>query len=200
MRIENVGTVIGMEDRDVEKTILEIRQKLMLRMNGAASECMVQRGISYRLNYGVTLPELQQIASGYRQDSGLANGLWRQECRECRMLAAMLYPASEFFADLADVWIDGIQYPDLAEVCCKFLFRLMPGASEAAFRWIASEDDMRQYCGFLTLAHLMRGGREMKESYVLELEDQAETAMASGKPLVREGASAALGIIRQRHG
>ena len=53
----------------------------------------------------------------------------------------------------------------------------MPGASEAAFRWIASDNGMARYCGFLTLAHLLRGGREMGPRYVEELKDQAQAAI-----------------------
>lgn len=189
-----------MQGRETEDRIIEIRQKLVLRMNGAAAESMKSRGIVYRLNYGVSLPDLKEIAAGYEPDASLAMELWKQDCRECRMLAAMLYPSSEFFPEMADIWIDDISYPDLAEVCCKYLFKNMNGASAAAFRWIAAESEMRQYCGFLTLAHLLGAGREIGDGYAAELKDQAESAIASGKLLPREGAATMLRVYEQCYG
>lgn len=189
-----------MEDLDIEKTILEIRQKLVLRMNGVVAENMKSHGIVYRLNYGVSVPELKEIAASYDSDSRLAMELWRQECRECRMLGAMLYPADRFCAEMADIWIPSIEYPDLADVCCKFLFRNMNDAAGNAFRWIASDNEMFQYCGFMTMAHLLREGREMREKYVFELRDQAEEAVASDRVLSRQGASAALSMFEQYYG
>lgn len=189
-----------MEGRDVEDRILEIRQKLTLFMNGQAAADMRSHGLNYRLNYGVTLPELRKIASEYQPDHDLAQGLWRQDCRECRMLAALLQPASLFTPELADFWLESVEYPDLAEVCCKFLFPKMQNASETAFRWIAQENEMAQYCGFMTIANLMREGREMKESYVQELRDQAQTALQTGALLPKQGAAVALDIYSETYG
>lgn len=180
--------------------ILEIRQKLMLRMNGVVSENMKSHGIAYRLNYGVSVPELKEIAASYVSDTHLAMELWKQECRECRMLAAMLYPADKFCADMADIWISSIEYSDLADVCCKYLFQNMPDAAGTAFRWIASDGEMYQYCGFMTMAHLLKGGREMREKYVFELRDQADEAVRSDRILPRQAASVALGVFEQYYG
>lgn len=189
-----------MDGGEVENRILEIRQKLTLFMNGQAAADMRSRGIDYRLNYGVTLPELRKIASEYQPDHDLAQGLWRQDCRECRILAALLQPASLFTPELADFWLESVEYSDLAEVCCKFLFPKMQNASETAFRWIAGENEMAQYCGFMTIANLMREGREMKECYAQELCDQARTALQAGALLPRQGASVALNIYSETYG
>ena len=184
-----------MDGEEVGKIILEIRQKLMLRMNGAAAAAMRDHGIVYKLNYGVTVPEIKSIASQYPRDCKLAQQLWCQECRECRMLAAMLYPASVFLSDMADVWIDSIEYSDLADVCCKYLFQYMPQASVTAFRWIACDEPIRQYCGFMIMAHLLRAGNVLRDTYLCELRDQATAAMASDLVLPRQAAAVVSGII-----
>lgn len=184
----------------VQERILDIKQKLRLSMNGVASGSMRQAGIEYKLNFGVGIPELKRIASEIEKDAELAGALWKEDIRECRMIAAMIYPEDRFLPDLADVWIEQIQYPDLAEVCCMYLFCRMQGASEAAFRWIASDNGMARYCGFLTLAHLLRGGREMSERYVLELKDQA-TAVINGADLMcAQAARTALDCLERDNG
>lgn len=189
-----------MADREIENRVIEIRRKLTLFMNGQTAADMRGRGIDYKLNYGVSLPELRKIASEYQQDHSLAQELWRQDCRECRMLAAMLQPAELFTPELADFWMESVEYSDLAEVCCRYLFPKMPNASETAFRWIAQENEMLQYCGYLTIANMMREGRAMKDSYVAELRDQAATAMQAGALLPRQGAAVAMNIYSEMYG
>jgi hypothetical protein len=43
----------------VEEQILEINRMLRLSMNGVVSESMREKGIGYRLNFGVSLPQIK---------------------------------------------------------------------------------------------------------------------------------------------
>lgn len=185
---------MAVQDRTVEQ-IREIKSSLRLLMNGAASTAMRSRGVNYKLNFGVTVPELARLAKDLPHTHELAQTLWKEDIRECRMLAAMLQPADSFSEELADFWLESIAYPDLAEVCCKYLFCHIAGASVLSFRWMASESEIARYCGFLTIAHMMRKGLEMGSSYVDELNDQIETALAGGSVLSAQGAMAARGVF-----
>lgn len=184
----------------VEERILEIKKRLRLNMNGVASAGMKEAGIGYKLNFGVGIPQLKQIASDTGKDSELAVALWKENIRECRILAALIYPEDQFLPDLADLWIEQIEFPDLAEVCTMYLFSKMQGASEAAFRWIASDKEMTRYCGFLSIAHQLRGGREMGPRYVSEFKDQAAAAISGGELLVAGAARTALGLLERNDG
>lgn len=172
--------------------VLDIKRKLRLSMNGVASGSMRQAGITYGLNFGVGIPELREMASETGKDAALAAALWKENVRECRILAAMIYPEDQFMPDMADLWLEQIEFPDLAEVCSMYLFCRMKGASETAFRWIASENDMARYCGFLTIAHMLRGGREMGPRYVQELKDQAQAALNGADLKCAQAAQAVL--------
>ena len=169
-------------------------------MNGVASGSMKEAGIAYKLNYGVGLPELKSIAQETEKDSELAVALWKENIRECMMLAALIYPHDSFLPDLADLWVEQIRYPDVAEVCSMYLFSKMKGASTTAFRWIASAGGMISYCGFLTLAHLLRQGNEMGERYVSELRDQAEVAIKGPEVLTARAAKTVLDLLDGENG
>ncbi|MBQ9386984.1 MAG: DNA alkylation repair protein [Bacteroidaceae bacterium] len=179
----------------LQEKVLDIKKKLRLNMNGVASTSMREAGIGYKLNFGVGLPQLKEIASETGKDPELAVELWKENIRECRILAALIYPEDKFMADLADLWVEQIEYPDLAEVCSMYLFSRMPGASEQAFRWIASDNGMVRYCGFLMLAHMLRGGREMGPRYVSELKDQAQAAINGSDLMCAQAATAALNCL-----
>ena len=181
----------------VQEKVLDIKRKLRLSMNGVASSDMREAGIGYKLNFGVSLPELRRIASETEKDSELAVALWKEDIRECRILAALIYPQDQFMSDMADFWIEDIKFPDLAEVCSMYLFSRMPGASETAFRWIASDNGMARYCGFLMLAHMLRGGREMGPRYVQELKDQAQAAVNGSDLMCAQAATAVLNRLEE---
>ncbi|MBO7111814.1 MAG: DNA alkylation repair protein [Bacteroidaceae bacterium] len=184
----------------VQERILEIKQKLRLNMNGVASTSMREAGIGYKLNFGVGIPSLKEIAQEEGKDQELAAALWKEDIRECRILAALIYPEEQFLPDLADLWIEQIKFPDLAEVCSMYLFSRMQGAAEAAFRWIASDNAMARYCGFLTLAHLLRGGREMGPRYVQELKDQAQAAINGTDMMCAQAARAVMDRLETDNG
>lgn len=184
----------------VQDRILEIKQKLRFNMNGVASGSMREAGIGYKLNFGVGIPSLKEIASEIGKDAELAAALWKEDIRECRILAALVYPEEQFLPDMADLWIEQIEFPDLAEVCSMYLFCRMQGASEAAFRWIASDNAMARYCGFLTMAHMLRGGREMGPRYVLELKDQAQAAINGTEIMCAQAARTVLDRLGRENG
>lgn len=184
----------------VSEKITGIKGKLRLCMNGIASTSMREAGMGYKLNFGVTLPELRTIAQESGKDPELAAALWKENIRECRMLAALIYPEEQFKCDLADVWMESIEYPDLAEVCCMYLFSRMQGASQAAFRWIAQDNNMARYCGFLTIAHMLRKGGQMGARYVNELKDQAAAAINGSDVLCAQAARTALSFLSTENG
>ena len=66
----------------VQDRILEIKRKLRLNMNGVASTDMREAGIEYKLNFGVGIPQLKDIASETGKSSELAVALWKEDIRE----------------------------------------------------------------------------------------------------------------------
>ena len=75
-------------------------------MNGPAFKSMQDAGINYKLNYGVELPRIKDIAAGYQKNSDFASSLWKQDVRECKILAALVQPVEEFLPDMADLWVE----------------------------------------------------------------------------------------------
>lgn len=160
-----------------EEQIRAIKQELRSAMNGELSARMRRAGMPYKLVFGVELPRLQNIASEFTPDRHLAQQLWHEPIRECKMLAALLMPPDEMLAEVADIWIDEMLTSEVAQVCCMYLFSRTRWASEQAFHWIASEHPMRQLCGFLIIARLLQQGARLNERAEQEIADQAETLL-----------------------
>ena len=66
----------------VNSQLKEIKTQLRLSMNGSASASMREKGLKYKLNFGVELPRIKQIASKLDKDHDLAQALWKEDNRE----------------------------------------------------------------------------------------------------------------------
>ena len=177
----------------MHETVRQIKAQLRLFMNGVLSQSLREKGIKYRLIFGVELPRLKEIAAGYEQNHDLAQALWKEDIRECKILAAYLQPAESFDAELADFWMESIGNTELADYVCMALFRRLPYASQKAFQWMASENRMEAYTGFRLMSHLFTlYGTEMNECSRNEFLDQAQAALQGDDPLIKQAAQSAL--------
>lgn len=161
-------------------------------MNGMVSQSMREKGMEYKLNFGIEYPRIKEIAAGYEPDHELAQALWKENIRECKILAGLLQPADTFYQEIADIWIEGMDYPELAEYTVMNLFQHLPYASEVVFRWMADEREMFQLCGFLLMARLLMKGEKLNERAEAEFLDQACTAVEGDCGPVQKAASVAL--------
>lgn len=168
-------------------------------MNGVASAAMRDAGMTadYRVNFGVELPRLQAYAGELRTEYAdtlptLAQSLWHESVRECRLLALMLYPPQQMEADLADIWLADIHTVELVQMASLLLFCRMKKASECAFRWMAADDELVQMAGFYTIGHLLRQGCQLADRSADELRDQATAALASENTQLQLAAQRAL--------
>lgn len=144
----------------------EIRKKLRLSMDGLNSTSMRERGIQYKLNFGVPLMTLRKLAITYYPDANLADELWKEDTRELKILATLIQPADSF--EQADSWVQDINNLELAEQTCMNLFSKMPEASSFAVRWIQSEELYIKISGFLLYSRLFMQNvalAEDKETY-----------------------------------
>ena len=131
----------------LQEQIREIKKNLRGVMNGPVSQSMREKGLAYKVNFGVELPRLREMAEEWPHNYELAAALWKENIRECRLLAGMLMPTEDFPADLAELWVEQMNFPEEAECTVVHLFARLPYASEKAFAWIAREEPMFRLCG-----------------------------------------------------
>lgn len=177
----------------MHETVRQIKAQLRLFMNGVLSQSLREKGLKYRLIFGVELPRLKEIAAGYEQNHDLAQALWKEDIRECKILAAYLQPTDSFDPELADFWMESVHSTELADYLCMALFRRLPYASQKAFQWMASDNRMEVYTGFRLMSHLFAIlGTEMNERSRNEFVDQAHAALQGDDLLIKQAAQSAL--------
>jgi hypothetical protein len=138
------------------------------------------------------------------KDYDLAVELWKENVRECKILATMVMPAEQMMPELVDIWMEQTNSVEIAEQACFNLYQYLHDAPQKAYQWIASERDIYQLCGFLTITRLFMNGQEPNERGINEFLDQVLAALQGGSLPVKKAAKnsvlrfAELGIMYER--
>lgn len=197
---------------EIQDVVKDIKQSFRLMMDGAVAQSMRDKGLNYHLNWGATIPRLQEKAEEIRlrvKGEGLrvydlAIVLWKENVRECKILATMLMPADEILPEVVDIWQEQIPSQEIAEQLAFNLYQHLPFAAEKAYQWIASDKEYDQLCGFHVLSRLFMNGQEPNERGINEYLDEALCALQGPYPSVRKAALqslqrfAELGILYER--
>lgn len=139
----------------MHETLRQIRTELRLSMNGVVSQSMREKGIDYKLNFGVDIPRLRNLSKRYSVDKQLAELMWKQETRELKILATMLYPIDEFDMEKAEEWVKEIPNQEIREQVCMNLFQKLSFAEELVYNWSDSIDEEIRTSGYWLLARLL---------------------------------------------
>lgn len=139
----------------MQEILQQIRIDLRRSMNGVTSKSMREKGLNYRLNFGVDIPRLRDLSKRYPVDIQLAELLWKQETRELKILATILCPASEFNIEKAEKWVKEIPNQEIREQVCMNLFQKLSFADELVQSWTNSADEEIRTSGYWLLARLL---------------------------------------------
>ena len=199
---------------NVSEQVKEIKQSFRQMMDGAVSKSMREKGVDYKLNWGATLPRLREMADEIKVNVqcskihvptyDLAIALWKENVRECKILATMLMPADQMLPEVCDIWMEQVESQEIAEQVAFNLWQHLPYAPEKAYQWIASEKEYYQLCGFHVLTRLFMNGQEPNERGINEYLDQLLSALQGPYLSVRKAAFqsvtrfAELGLVYQR--
>ena len=154
---------------DVQEIIKDIKSKFRLYMNGVISQSMREKGMDYKLNFGIEYSRIKEIQ-----------------------------PVDSFYKDISEIWIEDMKYPELAEYTVMNILQYVDYASDVVFKWIADERIYFQFCGYMLMTRLLMKGMKLNERAEAELMDQAFTVdqafteIEGGEPMVKKAAATAL--------
>ena len=173
---------------NINETVREIKRSFRLLMNGVASQSMRQKGVDYKINWGVSLPDLQKMAQQYGKNHNLAVALWKENIRECKILATLIMPPDEMDKTLAEQWVGEINSQDMAEMACFNLFQHLQQAADLSFEWMKSNGEIVRMCGYLILSRIFMKGEKPHGNRINEFMDEVALALNSDNLGVRHAA------------
>lgn len=197
----------------IQEQVKEIKQSFRQLMDGATAQSMRDKGVAYKLNWGASIPMLREKAEELKTSAinlqpstlyQLSIALWKENVRECKILATMLMPADQVLPEVIDIWMEQMPSQEMAEQASFNLFQYLPFAPAKAYEWMASDKELYQLCGFLVLTRLFMNGQEPNERGINEYIDQLEVALQGPSLAVRKAAMqsvqrfAELGLVYER--
>jgi len=188
----------------IQEQVKDIKKSFRLLMDGKTAQSMRDKGVVYKLNWGASIPMLYEKAQEIGKDYDLAIELWKENVRECKILATMLMPADQMLPEVVDIWMEQTDSQEIAEQAAFNLYQHLPYAADKAFQWLASDKELYQLCGYHILTRLFMNKQEPNERGINELIDQALAALQGPSLIVRKAAMqsiirfAELGIVYER--
>lgn len=175
--------------------IRNIRRDLRLAMNGVVSSSMRNKGVNYKLNFGVDIPRIKGIAERYESSAALAKELWKLDVRELKILSTMLYPVDEFKEKDAIIWASEIPNQEIRENLCRNLLQELPYADELVQKWTVDSSESLRLTGYWLYTRLMLIEADvLKRINTLPIVEKALVDVHSDDSLM---STAALNVLKQ---
>lgn len=176
----------------MDNKLKQLRTQLRLAMNGIVSTSMREKGLTYKLNFGVSLPKIKEIAATWPKEAAWAETLWQQDVREMKILATLLYPVEAFTSETAERWAKDVNNQEIAEQYAFNLLQHLPFAQALAESWTSREEEFVSVLGFLLYARLFMKGMKLPEVEAISLIHKAVCVLDNGLPRCQQAALLAL--------
>lgn len=145
-------------------TMQQIKRQFFAMRNGALADNMRRAGASYRIIFGLNLPQIVEISRDFTPDADLALSLWNNTTtRESMLLAPMLFPREELTNEIALQWIDSAVSPECVDILCHRLLRHLPDAAQLIPKLAQSDSDIKHYAAIRLAFNLLPGHTDISE-------------------------------------
>ena len=176
-------------NEETHQKLMKIKRSFRLLMSGPTSQSMTQKGLGYKINWGVPFIELKKMALEYGKDYELAIELWKEDIRECKILATLIMPAEKMLPEITDIWMEQVKSQEMAEMLAFNLLQHVDYAPAIAYEWIATDKTLYEIAGFQLLARLFANGQEANERGINEFLDQAAVALQGDNMGIKHAAA-----------
>ena len=176
-------------NEETHQKLMKIKRSFRLLMSGPTSQSMTQKGLGYKINWGVPFIELKKMALEYGKDYELAIELWKEDIRECKILATLIMPAEKMLPEITDIWMEQVKSQEMAEMLAFNLLQYVDYAPAIAYEWIATDKTLYEIAGFQLLARLFANGQEANERGINEFLDQATVALQGDNMGIKNAAA-----------
>lgn len=113
------------------EVISDIKKSFFALRNGILADTLRKAGMSYKVIFGLQIPQIAEIARGLNPSEELASALWEDSgVRESRLLACYLFSPAETDMEKALALAASVQTPEEADMLAFRLFKRLPFAGE----------------------------------------------------------------------
>lgn len=172
--------------------------ELFQEKNGQVAETMLNLGVLYKVNYGVSLATIRTVAAKYGPDHELALHLFEHDSREAKIAASLVDDPAQVTPEQMDRWALDFLNGELVEQVCANLFRHVEYALAKSFEWCLSNKPLLKKAGYL-LAGYAAKNVDYRNQQLLSYLDMAESDAPESDVHLRTAIAFALREIALRN-
>lgn len=171
-----------------------------LKKRGSANNVagMARFGIASDKAFGVSHPELHEIAKPHHKNHALALELWASGYHEARLLAAVIDDPKQVTEKQMDAWVKDFNSWDICDDCTGNLFEATPFAFDKAFEWIKSDKEFIRRAGLAMMVWLTLHRKKEPDRLFLEFFPPIEKVAGDERNFVKKAVSWALRTLGKR--
>ncbi len=177
----------------------DILKELKSLSDSEAIEGMAKYGITPERTYGVSIPNLRNIARRIGKDHRLAQQLWAEDIRETRILASMIDDPSEVSRGQMERWVKDFDYWEICDQCCMNLFEKMKLAYQKCGQWSSREEEFVKRAGFVLMARLAVSDKKADDKQFKGFLPLIKRESSDDRNLVKKAVNWALRQIGKRN-
>ncbi len=164
---------LWLDNPEIEQQFKQLLTTITVYKSGEVADNLRQRGIDYRLIWGVSLMDMRRIASEYTPSHLLALKLWNKQWRETMILATLLDEPGMVTEQQMDFWVKSFTNSEIAEQASSNLFWKTPWAYIKALEWCRGKKHWQRYTAIHLIGRLAmmdkKSPDEMFEAFFEEL-------------------------------
>ena len=126
---------IWIDDQESEMQFRQLLHKIEQYRSGEVADRMKEHGIIYKMNWGVSLTDLRNMAAGVKPSHILALKLWNKQWRETMILATLIDEPALVTEQQMDFWTRSIENNEIAEQASANLWCRSPFAYVKILEW-----------------------------------------------------------------
>ncbi len=143
-----------LDNNNSEKYYQSLLSKIKLLRNGDIADAMKRTGAHYKMNWGVSLVILRQMAKEFEPDHVLALKLWNKQWRETMILAMLLDEPQKVTEEQMDFWTKSFESIEIAEIASTHLWVKSKFAFVKALEWCRGKKHLVRFTGIHLIGRL----------------------------------------------
>jgi 3-methyladenine DNA glycosylase AlkD len=174
--------------------------KEMKKVSSAKAIAMQRHfGIYASASYGLTTPQVKEIAKKIGMNHGLALLLWKTKIHEARHVAAMIADPFRTDEKMMERWLKDFDSWDTVDGTCSCLFRKNPAAYKKAMEWSSREKEFEKRAGFTMMAQLAVHDKKADDTLMEQFFEPIISESSDNRNFVRKAVNWALRQIGKRN-
>lgn len=145
---------ILLDNPETDRIFQELLTRVRRLKNGETAAQMKAMGVKYRINWGVSVISLRELARQYDKSHLLALKLWNKQWRETMILATIFEEPAQLGEEQMDYWTKSFETAEMAEQAVANLFVYSKFAFAKALEYCCGKKHWVRYTGLLMMGRL----------------------------------------------